>query len=511
MRKILVGVLSVAGLLAVVLALASSPASAAKDVVTVTTPTNAGEYTVSWSTKGGCDPGAGTSGASGSVTLTVAESSPGSGTGTATETGIVIETDCTYEWKATYTNAAGVACAVTGTGTDGAIAVADTGTLALTAGTCVSTGKFAVTVRGSGTQIGDCIKVTPTETVPNTADDCDVDDADDDNTLTTGVDAGTRLAVAADNKNVTATSATTFTITATPEKVNGKVPDGCNAVSEDTEKDYADDELQKATLEVTDVALGGAACTYTVTAALPAGFAAGDGSLRSTANLKKEQNPDATSNGPDGDAGSNCGTATATDACADNGTIVVPDLTVSIGTVKVFLVQNVIGDAGGANAKYTYEATCGVSGLPGALTSTTSGGISTVAQHNVVELRAGRYNISAALPGGTATDGVQSMTLDAKGKACEGTIAVTGAPSSCSVSSNSPASLATHGESVIIEVTVDCTPPPEPEPEPPADDGGDMMDGGDDGGDMMGDGDDGGDMMDDGDDGDGPMMDAPTG
>ena len=78
MRKILTSVLSVAGLLAVVLALASSPASAAKQVVTIETPAddtagNAGTYTISWKTKGGCDPGSGTSGASGSVTMTIAE------------------------------------------------------------------------------------------------------------------------------------------------------------------------------------------------------------------------------------------------------------------------------------------------------------------------------------------------------------------------------------------------------------------------------------------------------
>ena len=77
MRKILTSVLSVAGLLAVVLALASSPASAAKQVVTIASPggnaSPAGTYTVSWETQGGCEPGAGTSGATGSVTITVAD------------------------------------------------------------------------------------------------------------------------------------------------------------------------------------------------------------------------------------------------------------------------------------------------------------------------------------------------------------------------------------------------------------------------------------------------------
>ena len=66
MRKILTSVLSVAGLLAVVLALATSPASAAKDVVTIQSPPddtvgNVGTYTISWETRGSCDPGSGTS------------------------------------------------------------------------------------------------------------------------------------------------------------------------------------------------------------------------------------------------------------------------------------------------------------------------------------------------------------------------------------------------------------------------------------------------------------------
>ena len=94
MRKILVGVVSVAGLLAVVLALASGPATAQKEadpanVNTVIVYTNvagtgeagedtsvAGRYSVSWDTLGDCDPGPGTSGASGSLVLTVVATNP---------------------------------------------------------------------------------------------------------------------------------------------------------------------------------------------------------------------------------------------------------------------------------------------------------------------------------------------------------------------------------------------------------------------------------------------------
>ena len=501
MRKILTSVLSVAGLLAVVLALASSPASAAKVVVTIQTedPGTAGTYTVSWETQGGCDPGSGTSGASGSVTLTVTPTTPGATTGSQQETGIVTDSICNYTWSASFTNTAGVECVIGGATTaDDAtsgvdLTVTDAGVLGLATGACATTGRLAVTVTGHGTQTGDCISAGEEET-PDATDDCDLDNADTDDDITTGADTGTRVATADDRSDAAkAASATTFTVTATPQKdATGKVPEGCNAVSEDTETDYEDNNLQKATLTVADVALGGASCVYTVTAAPPAGFVAGDGSARSSGNLQRNQNPDGAGSGPDGDAGSGCGTAAATDACADNGLINVDTLTVSIAAVKVYLVQNVIGDAGGASASYEYKAPCGAPGLPGALTAApVSSGITSVQGKTVVELRTGRFNISAAIPDATAEDGRAATALNTKGEACEATIAVSGVPAHCSVSSNSPASLASDSGSVIIEVTIDCSEPvaPEPMPEEPMDDTGDM------GGDDMGSDDMGGDDM----------------
>ena len=73
MRKIVVGVLSVAGLLAGVLVLSSGPASAAGQVIRVYSATTAGTYTVSWNTQRGCDPGQGMDGASGAVSRTVVD------------------------------------------------------------------------------------------------------------------------------------------------------------------------------------------------------------------------------------------------------------------------------------------------------------------------------------------------------------------------------------------------------------------------------------------------------
>ena len=149
MRKILTSVLGVAGLLAVVLALASSPASAAKDVITFESPAdatagNAGTYTITWETQGGCDPGSGTSGASGSVSLTVDETTPGGGTGDQVETGIVIDDICNYDYEVSFATTAGVVCAVTipDDPTDG------TFTIALTADGCATMSAITVTIVG---------------------------------------------------------------------------------------------------------------------------------------------------------------------------------------------------------------------------------------------------------------------------------------------------------------------------------------------------------------------------
>ena len=122
MRKILIGVVSVAGLLAVVLALATSPASAERSVVTIdtgvaagTADVPAGVYTVSWETIGGCNPGAQTSGSSGSVSLTVIAdnevANPAAPVvleleGDPERDFVTVNDDCTYEWSGGFADAA---------------------------------------------------------------------------------------------------------------------------------------------------------------------------------------------------------------------------------------------------------------------------------------------------------------------------------------------------------------------------------------------------------------------
>ena len=496
MRKILTSVLSVAGLLAVVLALASSPASAAKQVVKIETPANdaagnAGTYTISWKTQGGCDPGSGTSGASGSVTMTIAEGTAGSGMGDQVETGVVIDNICNYTWEAGLMNTAGADCRIDDFATPGAGTMI---TLVLTTDGCATTGKVNVTVSGPVTGEGITAAVLCLQT--------DIDGAEDGDPCKDGDLMTEKVPAMPNERNGGAVKNTTFTVTATPQKgAKGVVPEGCNAASKETELNY-DTNKQYAQLTLVDRSLGGKNCKYTVTAVLPAGFAAGDGSARNMANLEKDVNPDSAAEGPDGVDGDDA------DGINDAGQInLKADLMVSVASVKVYLVQNVIGDAGGASATYKLDTPCGAPGLPAALTARSdSGGITRTSATNVVELRTGRFNVTAALAedptDSDAANGVIRHALAPDGNACEATVSVSGVPAGCSTDGAS-ASLASASDTVILEVTVDCSVPVAPEP--PA---AEAMDGG---ADDMGDGDDGADDMGDGDDGMGDMGDGDDG
>ena len=89
--------------------------TAAPQAVTITTASTAGTYTVSWVTQGRCDPGGGTSGASGSVALTVVDdgTNTNDGRGTPAADSVVINDICDYDWSATFVTAAGVTCRIT--------------------------------------------------------------------------------------------------------------------------------------------------------------------------------------------------------------------------------------------------------------------------------------------------------------------------------------------------------------------------------------------------------------
>ena len=130
----MIGALSVAGLLATVLALASSPATA-QQVVTITTDDIPGVYTVSWETSGTCDPSRpdadttlATDGATGSISRTVGrpagtdkdtkvsthaletddldadDNQTDVDRGRTVQFSVAIGTHCVYNWKASFTS-----------------------------------------------------------------------------------------------------------------------------------------------------------------------------------------------------------------------------------------------------------------------------------------------------------------------------------------------------------------------------------------------------------------------
>ena len=409
MRKILVGVLSVAGLLTAVVALASGPATAAKQVLTITSDTEPGTYTVTWSTGGGCNPGAGTSGATGSRTLTVADS--GDGTGTAEETGVTIDDICSYEWSGFLDNEDGSRCKVADiTFTDGA-ATLD----ALDDCNTVETVTFTVVGYTTPASAG-------TAAVPPTA-------------AVTGAIANTA-----------------FTVTAT-EKVpaGAKADPECATVSDDTEISAAGHN--EVSLTLVDATFSGRNCIYTVTAALPSGFAAGAAGSNSAVVVMN--------GAPDDGADPANNRATLDDPPDSPSTVALrANLGVTVATRTVYLVQNVIGDAGGVGVEYDYSASCGAPGLPGALGPRTGagGGIIITPPMAVVELREGRFNVSGGIGDNTA-GGTKAYALNEKAEACEAAVTVSGVPSGCSVVHNSPVDLVSAGDSVIIEFTIDCASP----------------------------------------------------
>ncbi|MDE0652121.1 MAG: hypothetical protein OXI26_00510 [bacterium] len=449
MRKILVGVLSVAGLLAAVLALASGPVAAATDVITITSDTEVGTYVVTWSTGGGCDPGDDTSGASGEVTLTVEEGDT-PGTGTPVSTGVVIDTICTYEWKAVRVQADGSRCRA-------AITIANSATT-LVSGDCNSVEKVTFTVAGYTTPAtGDKAAVPPT------------------------------AAVLGAIKN------TTFTVTATEKVAAGaKADPECATVSDETE--INDAGVNQVELTLVDDTFDGRDCIYTVTADLPDGFAAGTKGSNRAVVVMNGPPTSATTDPPDNRA--------TLDEAGPSTTALNANLEVTVATRTVYLVQNVIGDAGGVTVTYDYSASCGAPGLPAALGATAgTGGIIFSPAVAVVELRTGRFNVSAAI-GDNTVDGTKAYALSEKAESCEAAVNVSGVPAECSVEHNSPVDLVSAGDSVIIEFTIDCT--------PGAADGGDLVDL-DDGDDII-DLDDGDEMTDTGDGAQmGPPPDMATG
>ena len=436
MRKILVSVLSVAGLLAVVLALATSPAAAARSVVTINTPEIAGVYTVGWETQGSCDPEEDTSGPSGSVTITV-KSTDTLGDednpehleleGEAGQEFVTVNDICTYEWSGSFVSAATSAqCAVGNLPEnipDAAV------TLSLAVENCAAGGRITVTVAA-----------TPTATSSETCTAANIADDTEGPCSVTGADATTVKSTTNDYDDVSrgAISKTTFTVTATPVSSS---KDSCEAASAETEYSKADGAVAKLDVvgegAIVDGSQTNVNCEYDVEVALPDGFAAvGDTNQR--------------------------------EAVSGEDTKVT--LTVTVATRAIYLVQTVNGDADGAAANYRLWTNVCVADLPGALEARPgSGGIVGV---TTVELREGRFNISAAVAD-SADDGASGSALDSKAVPCHTRAKISGLPDHCSAANPTnveTANLATDADDngrVIIEMVITCEEPAAAEPTMP--------------------------------------------
>ena len=540
MRKILTSVLSVAGLLAVVLAMASGPATAQKEadpanIDTVIVYTNvaatgtaedlsvAGTYSVSWDTLGDCDPGPGTSGASGSLLMRVAatddlpevdvdnpdandpaKQNVASREGTEARAVVRTNTDCNYAWEIGLIEAAqGALCIRLPWGTinqnSGSLELGAAGATAPgdASGevTCESLGLLAVTVQ------------------PGTDTEADRHE---------GAVRSTAFAVTAtpdDDPNDTADD-TCRTVSATAELVDAANHDGVeNGVEDDTDTADVDestasptgtktDDDRVATLRVVAGTVAGASCTYTVSVDLPDGFAASkpDGVTERDSVTKQA---------PPADAANRISTTNG-DVSIDNAVQNTEiALIVEVALRRVYILQTVDGDAGGANAEYELsgDSICGIPEemLPANLVGVQSGGIRAFGGAVVVELREGPFNISLAVlmralvmtPEDAPKDingriYAPRYALDKDAEPCTVTAGVDGLPGNCSAASASESSLLTTDVSASgasqLWFTISCS----------DDTGGDdAMDATE-----TGDGDDD-DAMDDADDG--PAMDNPAG
>ena len=141
------------------------------------------------------------------------------------------------------------------------------------------------------------------------------------------------------------------------------------------------------------------------------------------------------------------------------------DFTVGVATKTIFLLQNVVGDAGGADARYELDRTCGEpdeSDLPEPLLPLPAGGgIQPIEPVIFVDLREGHFNITAALAddpsADDAFDGISVRVLDHEGETCEAVITLSDLPDICVVEETSQTvDLARAPEPTIFEFEITC-------------------------------------------------------
>ena len=140
------------------------------------------------------------------------------------------------------------------------------------------------------------------------------------------------------------------------------------------------------------------------------------------------------------------------------------DFSVGVATKQVFLLQTVVGDSGGADVRYDLSRTCSSPddlGLPDPLLPIAAGGISSTESVTTVELREGRFNITAVLADDPsaedAFDGYPLRVLDNRGVTCEATVSVSHLPEHCAAEESSlTINLARTPDRTILEFTITC-------------------------------------------------------
>lgn len=371
-------------------------------IVRITTPATAGTYTVDWQTLGGCDPGSGTSGMSGEVTLTVEadgtaddDSEPGELTGIPDVAVVVTRPICLYVWHVSVVEATTDANCIAGPAPfapDGRNQIRIT--LEDPATSCTQRSRIVV-------------RLHPTLPLA-------VDETDHNAILRSRFIATARRVEDAPRRCFSRTAVS-------------KVDDN------DTPDDTTDDTVSLE-LRVVETTAAGEECHYDVTLRVPRRLVATHGDHDHS--VFENVQPPATI-----------------------------DFTVGVATKTIYLLQNVTGDSAGADVRYELDRTCGEpdeSDLPPAmLPLPAGGGIESGSSTIFVELREGRYNITAALaddpsaPG--AFDGIRVRVLDQEGETCEVTVSVRDLPDRCVAEEPSlTVNLPRAAEPTILEFEITC-------------------------------------------------------
>ncbi len=416
MRKIVLSVLSVAGLLAALLVLAGGSVSAETGTARVeSTNVRGGTYTVIWKAKAGCD-----SSADGSVSKVVQSQAVG------TDSNVIIgaftvNDDCQYDFTATYVTGAssgipnnvpaGVRCRATVevSGLDGDAGTDAAALVETIDDDCVATRGISGKIKGPA-------------------------DAD-------GVD---------NSYHRKAVRARTWVATATPtgKGQDGGDNNGADECAEVTDSDAdipegAEDVEASWTLVTDGLDKDGVAttCQYKISVTLPDGFveASKDSSFITWGNT------------------------------VWTGGI---DFFVKVAQREVFVVQNVTGDAGGAKVAYTTQLACSDAAspplaLPPVVGATgTRGGIETVQGKTLVPLTTGRYDVSEGIAGSmpstvTGTTGRRAVIAYAvaeDGDNCALNVSANEVPENCTVASASQTvNLLTANDRNIVEFSFRCT------------------------------------------------------